>query len=458
MTISFDALKAGYADLWQRMEIRPERLAAVNQIANRLIGFKARYQTVSQTTGVPWFVIAAIHNRESDASFTTYLGNGEPLNRVTRLVPAGRGPFSSWEAGAIDALSVDGLDQMTDWSPEHTCYAIEKYNGFGYRSQHVNSPYLWSFSNLYQSGKYVSDGQFNPSAIDPQCGTMPIIKQIMALDLSTTFAAPAIVVPVGVTSSLAFGSRGDRVTQLQNALKQRGYPVGTADGIYGTVTRDAVTAFQRDAKLPATGIADAATLAALATPAPVPTPAGGGITPPPQLQPEDILRILFGELAKQASSAQLGGTPGAPVTATDILQQIFRAIGTTATSTTAGGTVTPGASAADILQQVLRAFVGATPAPTTAGANVMPTTATPIILTPIDKMLGGEALAGNKTSLAIIAYVVMAILQAVGVVGSGTPAGIIVNTIIAAFGGLGVLSKIDRAIQTLGVIAAKPPA
>ncbi|MGZ4964440.1 MAG: hypothetical protein ACXWC8_17935 [Limisphaerales bacterium] len=58
-------------------------------------------------------------------------------------------------------------------------------------------------------------------------------------------------------------------------------------------------------------------------------------------------------------------------------------------------------------------------------------------------MLGGEALAGKKTALAIVAYDVAAILQAVGVVGAGTPAGIILN-VIAAFGGVFTENLIRR--------------
>ena len=94
---------------------------------------------------------------------------------------------------------------------------------------------------------------------------------------------------------------------------------------------------------------------------------------------------------------------------------------------------------------------------TSSSTSATPAPPPQVILSPIDKVLGGQALAGKKTALAIVAYAIMAILQAVGVVGAGTPAGIIINTIIAAFGGLGGLSKIDRVIQTLGVIAAKRP-
>src|SRR5262245_42001636 len=70
----------------------------VTHIGRKLIRNKAQYQAVEARTGVPWFVIAALHNRESDADFSTYLGNGEPLNRKTTLVPKGRGPFENWQA------------------------------------------------------------------------------------------------------------------------------------------------------------------------------------------------------------------------------------------------------------------------------------------------------------------------------------------------------------------------
>jgi lysozyme family protein len=194
---SFADLKSEYENLWAGMTIRPERAEAVTRIARKLIASRARYAAVAAKTRVPWFVIAALHNRESDADFSTYLGNGEPLNRVTRIVPKGRGPFGSWEAGAIDALALDGLDQVAvvvaDWTPARACYEIEKFNGFGYRNHHpaVKSPYLWSFSNQYSRGKYVADGRFDAGAVDAQCGAMPIVKRIMELDATARFGGAA---------------------------------------------------------------------------------------------------------------------------------------------------------------------------------------------------------------------------------------------------------------------------
>ena len=57
------------------------------------------------------------------------------------------------------------------------------------------------------------------------------------------FYAPSYPVP---TSTLKRGSRGEEVKWLQKALKDRGYPVGTIDGIFGTKTEQCVKSFQTD--------------------------------------------------------------------------------------------------------------------------------------------------------------------------------------------------------------------
>ena len=197
-------LKSEYAHLWSSMEIRADKRELVMHVARKLMRHKTQYLAVEARTDVPWFVIAALHNRESDADFATYLGNGEQLDRKTKLVPKGRGPFESWQAGAVDALALDGLDQVKTWSPERACFEIEKFNGFGYRKRGVHSPYLWSFSNHYTGGKYVADGHFSSTRVDEQCGAMPIVKAIMELDSSARFKADTSPVskPITITTIL----------------------------------------------------------------------------------------------------------------------------------------------------------------------------------------------------------------------------------------------------------------
>jgi lysozyme family protein/peptidoglycan hydrolase-like protein with peptidoglycan-binding domain len=373
-------------------------------------------------------VIAALHQRESDADFATHLHNGDPLTARTRHVPAGRpqhgSPPFQWEESAIDALTMPNhaLHLVKDWTIERACYEIEKYNGFGYRNNHpeVKSPYLWSFSNNYQRGKYVADGRFDANAVDQQCGTMPMLRRMMELDPSVRFDGTAVAPVVVDPDTLTIGSIGERVRQLQSALSQLNFAVGEIDGEYGPITAAAVQAFQSAHGLPATGVADRETQnaieAALGT--------GRGV-PSDTVRPQDVLQALFAALARARGTAPGGG---APATDPDAIR--------------------------NVLQLLLGASVGSQSA---AGTTAAPPISTAPILTPIDKALGGDALSGKKTALAVIAYAVLAILQTAGVIGVTTPAGQIITVLITAFGALGGVSKIDRVIQTLGIIAAKTP-
>lgn len=88
-------------------------------------------------------------------------------------------------------------------------------------------------------------------------------------------AAPAIPTPPPTPTSLRLGSRGAPVVELQQLLTAAGAPGVTADGSYGAKTRAAVIAAQARFGLSQTGIADAATIAALRTvKQPVTTPSG----------------------------------------------------------------------------------------------------------------------------------------------------------------------------------------
>lgn len=67
----------------------------------------------------------------------------------------------------------------------------------------------------------------------------------------------------GANALSKYGSRGDEVTQIQERLTELGYDPGTADGIFGARTQEAVRAFQQDYGLAVDGIAGENTLRAL---------------------------------------------------------------------------------------------------------------------------------------------------------------------------------------------------
>jgi N-acetylmuramoyl-L-alanine amidase len=65
------------------------------------------------------------------------------------------------------------------------------------------------------------------------------------------------------TITYSWGSKGAQVSAIQTKLKNWGYYSGTADGVYGTKTYNAVKYFQSKNGLTATGVANTSTLNAL---------------------------------------------------------------------------------------------------------------------------------------------------------------------------------------------------
>ena len=81
----------------------------------------------------------------------------------------------------MDAMRLHKLDKWTDWSIPGLCYVLERYNGWGYRKYHsaTKSPYLWSFTSIYTSGKYVADGKWSNSAVSKQIGAMALLMELI---------------------------------------------------------------------------------------------------------------------------------------------------------------------------------------------------------------------------------------------------------------------------------------
>lgn len=161
---------------WKNEEAR--RLALRH--ARSAISFLERYEAVGEPLGIPWWFIAGLHLLESGFNFTTHLHNGDRLSARTVRVPrgrpvAGKPPFR-WEDSAKDALELQKLTNLEDWSLPNALARWEAYNGFGYRHRGIPTPYLWSMSTIYTKGKYVSDGRFDPEAISRQCGAAVFLR------------------------------------------------------------------------------------------------------------------------------------------------------------------------------------------------------------------------------------------------------------------------------------------
>jgi lysozyme family protein len=177
------ALRRDYEQLFESCVIRPARLKEVDATADRLVANRARYEKVSASSGVPWPVVAVIHCMEASLKFTAHLHNGDPLTARTVQVPKGRPlgpPPFTWESSAADALGMKALDGDTEWTVAGTLFVLEGYNGWGYRRFHpeVLSPYLWSGSEHYTSGKYVADGTFSETFVSRQTGAAVLMRRL----------------------------------------------------------------------------------------------------------------------------------------------------------------------------------------------------------------------------------------------------------------------------------------
>lgn len=186
------ALAKEYSDLFNRCEIAANKMTEVEEVVQEILHFKDRYVPITAQSTVPWYVIAVVHNMECGLDFTKHLHNGDSLKRRTVNVPKGRPktgqPPFAFDVSALDALECDGLTEWRDWSIGGICYKLEGFNGWGYRPQKINSPYLWSYSNLYTSGKYIADKKWSKTAVSSQCGAAVILRRMSehgAVDLAS---------------------------------------------------------------------------------------------------------------------------------------------------------------------------------------------------------------------------------------------------------------------------------
>jgi lysozyme family protein len=215
---AFESVRADYSAWWSQMTVT--KVAEANAQANAIIKAKERLKGIEKRTKVPWFVVGCLLMREAGMTagnrlhFDVWLHNGDPMRNSNgqpiRTVhkPANRppDPNCTFEDGAYDALVVvEHLDLITDWGPERVAYAMEKFNGFGYRapSRNIPSPYLVGGTSIQKPGKFIADNVYDKKVMDSQIGGLAVLKQLMALDAEARFVidtdsppqdAPPIVV------------------------------------------------------------------------------------------------------------------------------------------------------------------------------------------------------------------------------------------------------------------------
>lgn len=259
-TIQFShELEAEYERLFKTAVIRQEDLDDAEFYAKHILANKDRYRAVAaKFHNAPWWLIGVIHGMECDAFpvFNQQLANGESLNHRTTLVPAGLpregSPPFTWEQGAVAALKIKGWGDIEDWTLGRQLYELERYNGFGYRLYHstILSPYLWSFTTLYKSGKYYADSKWSDAVVSKQCGAVAMLFALKRLDPSIELeTGETLETPVVAEPGKTVVPHNDYTTVLfvQTRLRDLGYfEVGKPDGFVGNKTNSAVRAFRAE--------------------------------------------------------------------------------------------------------------------------------------------------------------------------------------------------------------------
>lgn len=270
----FEVLRPEFTQQIARARIRPECEHVLDQSGHRLLHDKAIYIRIFEATGVPVAALMALAEREMTGNLHCYLGNGQRLTMRTTIVPKNRGPFADtpdgFVKGALDALHLDGLDQIADtpegWSAERFAYESELWNGFGYRAHGIPSPYVFGGTTVQRAGKFIRDHVYSATKpdgtplMDPQLGTIAIVEKLFELDPSLKFAeigAKTDAPPVAPQAPPVGVGGGVDVRTLQSHLGIR------VDGIYGRGTKEAVRVYQQSHGLVVDGLAGPQTLKSL---------------------------------------------------------------------------------------------------------------------------------------------------------------------------------------------------
>lgn len=239
-----ETLRSEYQRLFDTCDIKPGKYNAVDACVNAITNGKNMYETIAARTGVPWYITGVIHKMECDCNFRTHLHNGDPLTARTTHVPKGRpkngNPPFTFTDSAIDALTIEGFTDWKDWSISGMLYCLEKYNGFGYRSKGINTPYLWSFSNQYTKGKYVADGKFDPNAVSQQIGAAVVLRRMSELGIAIAGEKDLItqIKQLGAQVHFDPDNYNSNAEQLQKLLNRVGQHL-RVDGQAGRHTSDA---------------------------------------------------------------------------------------------------------------------------------------------------------------------------------------------------------------------------
>ena len=109
--------------------------------------------------------------------------NGQPLGQKTTIVPRDVS-YDDFVEAAVDALNTQqdskGIHLTVDSDIVMMMTFAEIYNGTGYTDyRNIASPYVFSGTEVYKEGKYISDGSFSSTQVDAQPGVYILVMSVL---------------------------------------------------------------------------------------------------------------------------------------------------------------------------------------------------------------------------------------------------------------------------------------
>lgn len=185
-TVAKNPSAAEYQQMYDNMQILPGHESEISEAVSLIFQGKERYKSMCKSVNplVPWYAIGLAHYMECSCNFNQHIHDGDPLTARTVNEPSGRPvsgqPPFTWEESCADWMGMKGWNKWQDWHVTDILARLEMNNGFGYRNRGIPTPYLWSYTQWYTSGKYVSDGSFDPNAVSKQAGSAVLLKKILS--------------------------------------------------------------------------------------------------------------------------------------------------------------------------------------------------------------------------------------------------------------------------------------
>jgi peptidoglycan hydrolase-like protein with peptidoglycan-binding domain len=143
-------------------------------------------------------------------------------------------------------------------------------------------PSIWNYFKSPKAFQFLQAGKFYWLLL---LSSLSVLIGLSAVIATTPPQKIAQAIPGGLINrpTLQLGSQGERVSELQAALKLLGFYTGEVNGVYNENTASAVSVFKRAVSLTPDGIVDADTWQRLFPKEPIVTPTVSSTNPAPNV-------------------------------------------------------------------------------------------------------------------------------------------------------------------------------